>query len=68
MKLPLKRRLNNPEVMHQETRKEVQEVEEVAVAEEAAISAVEVVQDPKLNTQIAMIVPMVNANPNTKRR
>jgi len=66
--LPLKRRQNNPEAMHQETRKEVQEVEEAAVAEEAAISAVEVVQDPKLNTQIAMIVPMVNVNLNTKRR
>ena len=66
--LLLMRRLRNTEMMPTETKKEVKEVTEVAVAEEAAIKVVEVVQDPKLNTLIVMIAHMENANHFTKRR
>lgn len=57
----------NTEMITTDTRKEVQEVEEVAAAEEAAFKVAEVVQDLKLPTQIVMIDPMANVNLNTKR-
>lgn len=62
------RRSRNIKTILTETRKVVQEEEEVAVEEEAAIKEAEVVLDPKPNMKTAKIVPMVNANQFTKRR
>lgn len=62
------RRPKKPGMIHTETKKEVQEVVEVAVEAEAATKVVEVVLDPKLLMKIVKIVLMVNANHFTKRR
>lgn len=61
------RRPRNTEMTLIETRKEVQEVAEVAVAEEAAIKVEEVALDPKPTMLTVKIVPMANVNHSTKR-